>query len=171
MRPTWHRVCNRDLVAGDAFDTFSEREIGILLPTNQRQHRTLHIQEDVLPYALCKLLCPVSAALASIIRMNSISTSYAQPQALSPEASTTNPELLNLNPTSYILKSKPAYLNSEASSKSCSVLFGTTHYTGTSLIRTSPPFNPTVVLCLGPYGDPVGVGVSYERGTPVTPEP
>ena len=29
------------------------REIGILLPNNQRQHRTLHIQKDVLPYALC----------------------------------------------------------------------------------------------------------------------
>jgi len=28
------------------------RDIGILLPNNQRQHRTLHIQEDVLPYAL-----------------------------------------------------------------------------------------------------------------------
>ena len=28
-------------------------EIGILLPNNQRQHRTLHIQRDVLPYALC----------------------------------------------------------------------------------------------------------------------
>jgi len=27
--------------------------IGILLPNNQRQHRTLHIQKDVLPYALC----------------------------------------------------------------------------------------------------------------------
>ena len=25
-------------------------EIGILLPNNQRQHRTLHIQKDVLPY-------------------------------------------------------------------------------------------------------------------------
>jgi hypothetical protein len=43
-----------------------ERKIGILLPNNQRQHRTLHIQEDVLPYALCWLLCPVSAARASI---------------------------------------------------------------------------------------------------------
>ena len=32
--------------------SISEREIGILLPNNQRQHRTLHIQEDVLPYAL-----------------------------------------------------------------------------------------------------------------------
>ena len=28
-------------------------KIGILLPEKQRQHRTLHIQEDVLPYALC----------------------------------------------------------------------------------------------------------------------
>jgi len=28
------------------------REIGILLPNNQRQPRTLHIQQDVLPYAL-----------------------------------------------------------------------------------------------------------------------
>ena len=28
-------------------------EMGILLPYNQRQHRTLHIQKDVLPYALC----------------------------------------------------------------------------------------------------------------------
>ena len=28
-----------------------------LLPNNQRQHRTLHIQKDVLPYELCKLLC------------------------------------------------------------------------------------------------------------------
>ena len=29
------------------------RENVILLPNNQRQHRTLHIQEDVMPYALC----------------------------------------------------------------------------------------------------------------------
>ena len=52
-------------------------EIGILLPKNQRQHRTLHIQEDMLPYAVCELLCPVSAALASISRKDSIFTSYA----------------------------------------------------------------------------------------------
>jgi len=32
-----------------------EREIGILLPNNQRQHRTLHIQKDVLPYVLWNL--------------------------------------------------------------------------------------------------------------------
>ena len=30
----------------------ASREIGNLLPTNQRQHRTLHIQKDVMPYAL-----------------------------------------------------------------------------------------------------------------------
>ena len=51
-------------------------ENGILLPNNQRQHRTLHIQKNVLPYALCWLLCPVSAALASFSRMDSIATSY-----------------------------------------------------------------------------------------------
>jgi hypothetical protein len=27
-------------------------EIGILLPNNQRQQRTLHIQKDMLPYAV-----------------------------------------------------------------------------------------------------------------------
>jgi len=30
-----------------------------------------------------------------------------------------------------------------------------------------PSQDPTVALCLGNYGDPRGVGVSYERGTPV----
>ena len=30
---------------------FQAREIGILLANNQRQHRTLHIQKDALPYA------------------------------------------------------------------------------------------------------------------------
>ena len=39
-------------------------EIGIVLPNNQRQHRTLNIQKDVQPYALRRLLCPVSAAHA-----------------------------------------------------------------------------------------------------------
>jgi hypothetical protein len=29
------------------------REIGIMLPNKQRQHRTLHIQKDVLPYTSC----------------------------------------------------------------------------------------------------------------------
>ena len=33
--------------------THAERESGILLPDNQRQHRTLHIHQDVLPYAVC----------------------------------------------------------------------------------------------------------------------
>ena len=62
-----------------AFDTEASEPvyIGILSLSNQRQHRTLHIQNDVLPCALCLLLCPVSAALASISRMgNAISTSY-----------------------------------------------------------------------------------------------
>ena len=35
------------------FEQVHLREIGILLPNNQRQHRTLHIQKDVLPFALC----------------------------------------------------------------------------------------------------------------------
>jgi hypothetical protein len=52
------------------------REIGILLPNNQRQHRTLHIQKDVLPCALRQLLCPVSVALANLFRMDSISPSH-----------------------------------------------------------------------------------------------
>jgi len=30
---------------------------------------------------------------------------------------------------------------------------------------------PTVAICLGTNGDPMGVGVSYERGTPVNPDP
>ena len=34
-------------------------EIGIILPNNQRQHRTMHIQKDVPPYALSYLLCHV----------------------------------------------------------------------------------------------------------------
>ena len=36
----------------EAQNPLTPREIGILLSNNQRQHRTLHIQEDVLPYAL-----------------------------------------------------------------------------------------------------------------------
>ena len=40
--------------------------MGVSLPNNRHLHRTLRIQEDVLPYALCCLLCPVSAALASM---------------------------------------------------------------------------------------------------------
>jgi len=33
--------------------------------------------------------------------------------------------------------------------------------------NTSPRKEPTVALRLGTYGVPMGVGVSYERGTPV----
>ena len=39
-------------------DQSTLREIGISLPV----HRTLHIEKVVLPYTLCYLLCPVSAA-------------------------------------------------------------------------------------------------------------
>ena len=41
------------VAAGPKRPTRCCREIGILLPNNQRQHRTLNIQKDVLPYALC----------------------------------------------------------------------------------------------------------------------
>ena len=33
--------------------------------------------------------------------------------------------------------------------------------------ETAPPQDPRVGLCLGPYGGPKEVGVSYKRGTPV----
>ena len=36
----------------------SSIDIGILLPNNQRQHRTLQIQKEVLPYALGSLTVP-----------------------------------------------------------------------------------------------------------------
>jgi len=48
----------------------AEREIGNLLPNNQRQRRT--------SYAVCHILYPVSAALTSFFRMDSISTSFAE---------------------------------------------------------------------------------------------
>ena len=53
-------VCERE--------SHREREIGNLLPNNQRQRRTC--------YALCHILYPVSAALASFFRMDSNSTSF-----------------------------------------------------------------------------------------------
>ena len=43
-------------------------------------------------------------------------------------------------------------------------------YRGTSLIRNRS-LDPTVGLCLGTYGDPRGVSVSYERGDPVACSP
>jgi len=51
-----------------ATDHISAREIGDLLPNNQRQRRTC--------YALCHILYPVSAAHTSIFRMDSNSISY-----------------------------------------------------------------------------------------------
>ena len=37
-----------------------------------------------------------------------------------------------------------------------------TPYRGTSLIRNNPPVDPTVARCLGTYGGPRGLDVSYE---------
>ena len=44
---------------------------------------------------------------------------------------------------------------------------GVLDYMGTSLIRKRLLLGPTVGLSLGSCADPRGVGVSYERGTPV----
>ena len=38
-------------------------------------------------------------------------------------------------------------------------------YRGTSLIRKRPPLGTYCSICLGPYGGPRGVAVSYERVT------
>ena len=61
---------------GERVERMCKRVIGIILPNNQQQHHASHIQKDVLRYAFCLLLFPVSAALASIFWMDSISTSY-----------------------------------------------------------------------------------------------
>ena len=45
---------------------------------------------------------------------------------------------------------------------------GGTRLQGYLALRTSPPQDPIVALCLGTYGDPRERGISYERGTPVT---
>ena len=44
---------------------------------------------------------------------------------------------------------------------------GLAMYRGTSLMSNNAPLGPHSALCLGTYGDPIGVGVSDERGTPV----
>ena len=69
---------------------------------HQRQHRTLRTQKGVLPYALYWSLCPVSAALASIIRMDSIATSYAtqtQTRGLVPASRKGMSEMASLSST------------------------------------------------------------------------
>jgi len=43
-----------------------------------------------------------------------------------------------------------------------------TIYSGASIIRNCLLLDPAVGLCLGPYGGPRGVAVSYQRGTPVS---
>ena len=47
------RPRRRELQAGEKRDWYFRGEIIFSLPNNQRQHRTLQIQKDVLPYALC----------------------------------------------------------------------------------------------------------------------
>ena len=64
------RIARRGLM----LRTEGSSEVDISLPNNQRQHRTLHIQKDALPLASCQLMCPVSAALASIFRMDPLPT-------------------------------------------------------------------------------------------------
>ena len=51
------------------------------------------------------------------------------------------------------------------------ILFISQHYRGTSLISNRLPLGPYSRPCLGPYGVSRGVGVSYERDTPVMPPP
>jgi len=41
------------LVFDGEWDIHPPAQKGVLLPHTQHQHRTLHIQKDVLPYALC----------------------------------------------------------------------------------------------------------------------
>jgi len=50
MAPPFHR--GSYLLAADEEEN-RLRLIDISLPINQRQHRTLHTQKDVLPYASC----------------------------------------------------------------------------------------------------------------------
>ena len=47
------RSCLKDYFGKQVPDPLkSDRKIGILLPNNQRDHRTLHFQKDMLSYAL-----------------------------------------------------------------------------------------------------------------------
>ena len=55
--------------------------------------------------------------------------------------------------------------------ETCIATYTAVMYRGTSLIRETPPWDPTVALCLGTSGDPRVMGVSYERGTPVCTHP
>ena len=44
---------NKTQTPKSTFGPWDGREIGILSPKKQRQHRTLHIQKNLHPYALC----------------------------------------------------------------------------------------------------------------------
>ena len=61
-------------------------------------------------------------------------------------------------------------MSTSVGSPAAGLLFGFEGVESTGVPRSQeppPPQDPTVALCLGTYGDPRGVGVSYERGTPV----
>jgi len=62
---------------GDRVALFGCRETGILLPSNQRLHRTSHAPKDVLPLRICANYCaPCQPILRAFFRMDSISASY-----------------------------------------------------------------------------------------------
>jgi len=82
------------------------REIGILLPNNQRQHRTLHIQKDVLPCALCKGVLPY--ALCRPTRFTLHPTPY--PPTLHPAPYTLHPTPYPPHPTPHISHPAPCFL-------------------------------------------------------------
>ena len=56
-----------------------------------------------------------------------------------------------------------------ATSETCTGTLGTffPRVQGYLACETATPLDPAVGLCLGPCGGPLGVVVSYERGTPV----
>jgi len=52
VREAWPSCTTRSSVRL-CWELQEPKEIGISLPHNQPQHRTLHVQKDMLPYALC----------------------------------------------------------------------------------------------------------------------
>ena len=59
----WGCTRTRTRTAPALYRGTSLREIGILLPNNQRKHRTLHIQKDVLPWHCASYCAPCQPLL------------------------------------------------------------------------------------------------------------
>ena len=138
-----------------------------LLPNNQRQHRTLHIQKDALLYALCYSRCPVSADIASVSRMDSISTSsnhlpgYQQsrprrplvPPKVSPQLLSHHPQSSSsvVNPSDHAQSSSSppsssppsSSASSAASAPWCSCVHRHTHYRCTSRTQRLQVYLPS----------------------------